>query len=173
MTVRESISDAPFLSRAPWDSERPKALVIACSDGRLQENVDDFLVEHLGISRYDRLYAPGGPGALAASGVSYSRSDQFRKECGYLVDAHGIEDVYLVFHGPAADGPPEATCGDYRRKLPRATPEEIRHQQEKDYAEILRQGFGWDVEARVHGFRCEITADLRVQFVPLVARGLF
>jgi hypothetical protein len=157
----------PCVTRTPWNPERPAALVIACSDGRLQENLDEFLA-HLGITHDDRLYAPGGPGALASSGVSYVRADQFRQECGFLVSSHGIEDVYLVFHGPSEDGPPEATCGDYRCKLPRATPDEVRRQQERDAAEILRNGFGWNVEVRTHVYRCEVTTDARVQFVEIV-----
>ena len=156
-----------FVTSTGWNAERPRVLVVACSDGRLQENLDEFLLRHLGIEHYDRLYAPGGPGAMASSGVYYSRADGIRRECAFLVAAHRVEDVYLIFHGPAADGPPEATCADYARKLPNATPEEIRRQQERDTAEIVRDGFGWEVRPRIHAFRCEVTATGGVQFVPL------
>jgi len=156
-----------YVSRRPWNSERPNILVIACSDGRLQENLDDFLQNHLGITRYDRLYTPGGPGALAMSGVEFLRSEQFRRECAFLVEAHQVEEVFLVFHGPAADGPDEATCADYRRKFPRQSARDIRGQQEQDAAELLRRGFGWHKTARVHVWRCEVTAEGGVQFVNL------
>jgi len=83
-------------------------------------------------------------------------------------EAHGTEEVVLVFHGAAADGgPAEAICADYKRKLPRQTGEAIAGQQESDVAEILRSAFGWKNEARIHIFRAEVTADQQVRFVDL------
>jgi hypothetical protein len=160
-------SDPAYVCSAPWNRRRPNKLVIACSDGRLQENLDDFLQGHLGIKHYDRLYAPGGPGALATSGIEFSRSDVFRRACLFLVVAHGVEDVYLIFHGPADDGPDEAVCADYRRIFPRHSPEQVRAEQAKDLAEILNAGFGFQHPVRVHAYRCEVTSDGSVQFVDL------
>lgn len=160
-------TSVPYMSRAPWNHARPGALVIACSDGRLQENLDDFLSGHLGITRYDRLYAPGGPGALASSGYEFLRSDAFARECQFLVEAHELEDVYLVFHGPAEDGPDDAVCADYRRLFPRHSATQIREEQEKDARGILQQGFGWKRPVRVHVYRCEVTGSGTVQFVKL------
>ena len=141
--------------------------MIACSDGRLQENLDDFLRGHLSISRYDRLYAPGGPGALAASGMEYLRSDNFKRECHFLVEAHDIEEVLLVFHGPAENGPDEAICADYRRIFPRLSAAQIRTEQEKDVVEILSGGFGWRRRVHVRVFRCEVNAEGAIHFVDL------
>lgn len=166
--AKRAAPDGPYVSRSPWQRQRPRALVVACSDGRLQENLDDFLNNHLGITRYDRLYAPGGPGALASSGLEFLRSDGFRRESQFLVEAHGIEDIYLIFHGPADDGPDEAVCADYRRLFPRHTAAQIREEQEKDAREIIRQGFGWRQAVRVHVYRCEVTAAGRIQFVRLL-----
>jgi hypothetical protein len=148
------------------ESARPGVLVIACSDGRIQEPVDEFLAT-VGVTHYDRLYVPGGPGALTASGVSFMRADAFRRECTFLIAAHQVADVYLIFHGPAEDGPAEATCADYRQKLPNHTPQQIRVQQQRDSDEVLRGGFGWNVSPRIHPFRCEVTAEGAVQFVSL------
>jgi hypothetical protein len=153
------------LTRTSWNQERPHALVIACSDGRLQENLDDFLEHGLGITHYDRLYAPGGGGALVSSGVELLRPDQFRRECRFLLAAHGIQDLYLIFHGPAEDGPEEAVCGDYRRKLPRATFAALRQRQMQDADEL--KGLDWGTAVRVHTYRCEVTGDERIQFVKL------
>ena len=158
-----------YVAREPWNPARPGVLVIACSDGRLQEPVDEFLATR-GITHYDRLYVPGGPGALSSSGASYLRADVVRRECTFLFHAHGIEDVYLIFHGAAVDGPPEATCADYRLKLPTHTPEQIREQQQRDVHEVIRNGFGWNVDPRIHAFRCEITGAGAVQFVELDTR---
>ncbi len=153
------------LLRSGWNTERPQALVIACSDGRLQENLDEFLHTVLGITHYDRLYAPGGGGALASTGIELLRPDQFRRECRFLLAAHGIQDLYLIFHGPAEDGPAEAVCGDYRRKLPLADIAKIRQRQDDDADELKR--IDWGNPVRVHTYRCEVTADDRIQFVEL------
>ena len=69
-----------------WLPDRPNTLVIACSDGRLQEATDEFLAHHLQVTRYDRFYVPGGAGALAASGRDFLRAQQIRRECRYLVE---------------------------------------------------------------------------------------
>jgi hypothetical protein len=97
------------------------------------------------------------------------RADQFRRECAFLIEAHGVADVYLIFHGPAEDGPAEATCADYRLKLPHHTPNQIRAQQQRDSDELLRHGFGWNVSPRVLPWRCEVTAENAVQFVSLAS----
>ena len=166
----------PSRNQTPWNPDHPRALVVACSDGRFQQNLDDFLQNHLNLSRYDRLYTPGGPGALASSGVEFLRSDSFKRECVFLVEAHQIEDVFLIFHGPAEDGPDSALCADYKRLFPRMTAPEIRQQQESDAREILRGGFGWRQSVRVHILRCEVTnagdvvlADLTPRLVPTVS----
>lgn len=161
------LHDRPFLSRQPWSEERPRTLVVACSDGRVQEQTDEFLTEQLGISQYDRLFAPGGPGALAPTTSNFVRGDWFRRECAFLVRAHMVEDVFLIFHGPSADGPAHATCADYTRRFSFLTPNEIRAQQQKDAAEIIRGGIALGITVRMHPYRCEVTADRRVQFVPL------
>ncbi len=147
-----------------WNSEPPRTLVVCCSDGRFQQEVDDFLNRHLGIARYDRLYLPGGAGALAASGIEFTRAHSLRRECQFLLTAHGIGQVIMLFHGPATDGPDEAICGDYRRLMPTSSAKEIRRRQEQDSIEILEER-GWKNVA-IRMYRCEVTADGVVQFVP-------
>jgi hypothetical protein len=97
----------------------------------LQENLDDFLHRGLGITHYDRLYAPGGGGALATS----------------------------------ADGPAEAVCGDYVRKMPGATAHDLREQQNKDAAILKR--LDWGAGVALHTYRCEVRGDHRIQFVAI------
>jgi hypothetical protein len=156
-----------FSVELKWSSERPHILVAACSDGRLQEATDAVLSRHLGIKRYDRLYAPGGGGALSASGRDFMRAHQLQQECRYLVDAHSVESLILLYHGPAHGGPPEACCADYLRKQPWATPEQLRTQQEKDAQELLESRWQWAGQAKVSMYRCEITADGTIRFVTL------
>ncbi len=158
----------PWASLIPWNRQRPKALVIACSDGRLQENVDEFLEASLGITHYDRLYTPGGPGAFVGL-EEMSRAYQLRKECRALVTLHGIEDIVFLFHGPSADGPEEACCGDYKRKMQGHSADEIRARQNQDAEEIIQKGLGEGVNVRMRIYRCEVGPNDSINFVPLAS----
>ena len=93
-----------------WSAKRPRTMVVACSDGRLQSATDDFLLSELGLAEFDRLYVPGGGGALSASDRDLFRAQQLRGECRYLVELHEVQRVILLFHGPAVDGPAESVC---------------------------------------------------------------
>ena len=148
-----------------WDSTDPDVLVVACSDGRFQEELDHFLREALHVTHYDRLYVPGGAGALAPSGVEFTRAAAIQRECRFLIEAHGIKRVILLFHGPTSDGPDEAACGDYRREFPNYSVNQIRNQQETDLVELLRAGIWSGVELEV--LRIEVTREHAVDFVRL------
>ena len=150
-----------------WTPARPNALVVACSDGRLQEATDAFLEREFKITRYDRFYVPGGGGALASTGTDPVRAQQMCAECKYLVDLHAVRRVILLFHGPSADGRIEAACADYRRKLPWATLEELRTRQEADAVDLLSRRREFASEAGVLVFRCEVDAAGSLQFVNL------
>jgi hypothetical protein len=128
-----------------WLPDRPNTLVIACSDGRLQEATDELLTHHLQVTRYDRFYVPGGAGALAASGRDFLRAQQIRRECRYLVELHAVRHIVMLFHGPTRDGPLGAACADYRRKLPWASVAELRARQEQDAEELGRIREDWGV----------------------------
>jgi hypothetical protein len=150
-----------------WTPARPNALVVACSDGRLQEATDAFLAREFKITRYDRFYVPGGAGALASSGTDAVRAQQMCVECKYLVDLHAVRRVILLFHGPSAEGRIEAACADYRRKLPWANIPQIRAQQEADAADLLKRRREFASDAGVLIFRCEVDAGGNLDFVNL------
>jgi hypothetical protein len=150
-----------------WSPERPHTLVIACSDGRLQEQTDAFLTHQLGLAGFDRFYIPGGGGALASSGRDFIRADQLRRECAYLIELHEISRVILLFHGPSANGPAHAMCADYHRKLPWATPEMLREQQMRDAVDLIQRRDQWAGKADVVAYRCEIDASHHIEFVQL------
>ena len=159
----------PVTTDRSWSPVRPRTLVVACSDGRLQEATDDFLARALRVAAYDRLYLPGGGGALIASGRDFLRAQQQRRECRFLVEAHDVREVVLLFHGPAPTGPAAATCADYRRKLPWATVAQLRAQQRSDARELVERRAEWAGDATVHVWRCEVAADASLDFVPLDA----
>src|SRR6476619_4532237 len=151
----------------PWDPERPRVLVAACSDGRLQEATDAFLARALGVRQYDRLYVPGGGGGLASSGAHFLRARELRRECQFLVDAHGVEHLILLFHGPAADGPAEAVCADYRRKHPWYRPDQVRAQQDADVRDLLNRRDEFAGSAQLSVYRIEVTATGELAVVTL------
>jgi hypothetical protein len=153
-----------------WQPDRPNTLVIACSDGRLQEATDEFLNHHLGISRYDRLYVPGGGGALSQSGGDFLRSHQLRRECRYLVELHDVRQIVVLFHGPTAGGPLEAACADYRRKMPWAKVSALRERQEQDATDLRERREDWAGSASVLAFRCEVSPNGSIHFADLYAR---
>jgi hypothetical protein len=150
-----------------WTSERPHTLVVACSDGRLQEQTDDFLYKQLGLAGFDRFYVPGGGGALASSGRDFLRAQQLRRECAYLVQLHEISRVILLFHGPAENGPADAVCADYRRKLPWASPVLLNDRQRVDALELIEIHTEWAGSAEVWAYRCEVDQSHAVSFTTL------
>lgn len=150
-----------------WTPARPNALVVACSDGRLQEATDAFLAREFKITRYDRFYVPGGGGALASSGTDSARAQQMCAECKYLVDLHAVRRVIALFHGPSAAGRIEAACADYRRKLPWANLAQLRAQQEADAVDLLKRRREWASEADVLLYRCEVDSAGQLTFVNL------
>ena len=142
-----------------WDPERPRILIVACSDGRLQEATDEFLSRALGVRQYDRLYIPGGGGALSASGREFIRAGQLRAECRFLVEAHHVDHLVLLFHGPAVGGPPESVCADYRRKQSWANPDQVRAQQEADVRDLIARRDEFARDAQLSIFRFEVSRD--------------
>ena len=151
-----------------WTVERPHTLVVACSDGRLQEATDAFLSRELGLTQFDRFYVPGGGGALASSGRDFIRAQQLRRECAYLIELHSVARVLLLFHGPATDGPVEAMCADYRRKMPWASAEQMNIRQRLDSTELIERKSEWAGDAYVASYRCDVHAGGEIRFRPLL-----
>ncbi|HEY3415169.1 MAG TPA: hypothetical protein VGM51_19210 [Armatimonadota bacterium] len=158
-------ANADFVSRHQWSAERPSALVIACSDGRMRAHLDDFLNNHLGINAYDRLYVPGGPGGLAGGAAEFSRAAQMVSECQFLVKSHGTSEVILIFHGAAPDGPDEAVCADYSRK--HSDRARVPQMQDTDLKELLRTAFSGPDAPKVRAFNANVTAAGKVLFTRL------
>lgn len=153
-----------------WIPDRPHTLVVACSDGRLQEQTDAFLHEELGIGGFDRFYVPGGGGALASSGRDFLRAQQLRKECAYLIELHEVQRVILIFHGPGDTGPPDAVCADYRRKLAWASPALIHDRQRLDAVELVERRSEWAGKAEVEAYFCNIDEMREVTFALIDTR---
>lgn len=158
----------PLITPHPWNVERPDVLVVACSDGRLQASLDYFLDAQLSVKHYDRMYMPGGSGALIAGGCEFLRAEHYRRDLYFLLNAHGTEELILLCHGSAVDGAAEATCAHYRRLMPSASLGAIRDQQIDDVREFLKSAQTQLSKVRVHAFRAEVLADLAIRYVDIV-----
>lgn len=156
-----------YTSQSRWNVERPRVLVACCSDGRLQETIDEFLNNHLGIRDYDRFYVAGGPGALTPGGYEFLRATQYRDDLAFLVRVHKVEELLLIFHGAAAGGPAEATCAYYRRILPGGSRDAVQEQQERDLADVRMYLDGQRLSVRVRAYRAEVLANRQVRFVAM------
>ena len=167
MSITTAPTMAAYTSKAKWTPERPRVLVACCSDGRLQEAIDEFLQTHLSVVDYDHFYAPGGPGALTPGGYEFLRATQYRDDLAFLVRAHKVEELLLIFHGAAVGGPDEATCAYYKRVLPGASAAAVRMQQEQDLLDLRMYLGGLRLTVRIRAFRAEVRADKRVQFVAM------
>lgn len=149
-----------------WSPDRPRTLVVVCSDGRLQHSIDDHPSRDLGITDYDRLYLPGGPGALASSG-ELLRADVARNDLCFLLEAHGVERLVFLFHGAAAGGPEQAICADYRRRFFGRAREQIAAQQVRD-ARLLLARLSASRRLEMYALRADVLPDLTVQFTSLL-----
>src|SRR5262245_15942923 len=84
-----------FISSVAFDGARIHAASIYCSDGRVGEQIDEFLHEGLRLPRYDRLAMPGGP-ACYAGGLWEGHSAE--RQLDFLCRAHGLERLVLIAH---------------------------------------------------------------------------
>lgn len=87
-----------FRSAVPFDPERLHGAAIYCSDGRFGEQCDDFLMNGLGMPRYDRVALPGGPGTLAGHRQATLEHEGVAQELRFLVEAHGLDRIVLISH---------------------------------------------------------------------------
>jgi hypothetical protein len=87
-----------FDSKTPYEPQRIHAAAIYCSDGRLGEHFDDFLMNGLKLPRYDRLALPGGPATLAEHPETKLEHAAVADELKFLVEVHGLQRVVLIQH---------------------------------------------------------------------------
>ncbi len=135
------MSDHVFESAAHFDLEHAGVIVLCCSDGRFREALDEFLHEHLGLSRYDRLVIPGGPGAMAGGAGTWRQEESVLEDLRFAIQAHHTDTVILISH---------VDCGFYSARLGVRGPEQVKRQRE-DLKKVLSRvavlGAGLKVEA--------------------------
>jgi hypothetical protein len=83
-------------------------------------------------------------------------------ECRFLINAHGTNEVILIFHGAADDGPEEAVCADYRRKY--GDRRRVQEMQDLDLKELMRHAFTGPAAPRLRAFRADVDGRHNVRF---------
>jgi hypothetical protein len=143
-----------YESPTPYEIGRIGAAAVYCSDGRIGDQVDEFLHRGLGLPRYDRLAVPGGPVCLGGRIGAYWESRGVEDQLRFLVQAHELEHVVLISH---------ERCAYYLARLS-IPPERVEAEQGDDLrraAEAIRK-----IEGRltVRAFMARVGA--RVRFDP-------
>jgi len=119
-----------YTSDTPFDAERIGAAAVYCSDGRYGDQMDEFLHDAMGLPRYDRVAAPGGPACLAGHSVAIRDQGAMEKQLRFLITAHDLNRVVLIAH---------QDCGFYKHlKLWGKTVEEQQRADMSKVAEIVR-----------------------------------
>ena len=118
-------SESPsWRSTIPFDTRRIGAVAIYCSDGRYNEQFDQFLHERIGLPRYDRLTIPGGAACLAGHFITWKLEEALAEQLDFLATSHGLTNVVLIAH---------QSCGFYLKRLG-VSEAEVRGKQEADLA---------------------------------------
>jgi hypothetical protein len=87
-----------FISSVAFDPARIRAASIYCSDGRVGEQIDEFLHQGLGLPRYDRLAVPGGPACLSGALSVFWESHSAERQLDFLCHVHKLEKLVMIAH---------------------------------------------------------------------------
>ena len=79
------------VSSLAFDQARIHAASIYCSDGRVGEQMDEFLHQGLDLPRYDRLAVPGGPACLSGALSVFWESHSAERQLDFLCHVHKLE----------------------------------------------------------------------------------
>jgi hypothetical protein len=111
-----------FVSSIPYERERVNAAAVYCSDGRVGDQIDEFLHQSLGFPNYDRLACPGGPVVLADRFQAFWDARGVDEQLRFLTQVHDVKTVVLIAH----EG-----CAYYARRLGIAAAQ-VDHEQRED-----------------------------------------
>jgi hypothetical protein len=129
-----------FLAQTPWNPERPKTLVICCSDGRWHAQVEDFL-DAKAARRADMCVLPGGPAAFSLWGSGFDESHTLEKNFKFLAKHHALESVWLIAH---------AGCAYYSTKYPYRDPKQMLERQLEDLEQACKTISRWQHGLEIH-----------------------
>src|SRR6185436_13996647 len=106
-------------SVVPYEAARIHAAALYCSDGRIGNQIDDFLQQGLRLPRYDRLACPGGPAALSGALSAFWEGRGVEDQLRFLLGVHDLQHMVLIAH---------AGCAYYGQRLGLAPEEAVRRQ---------------------------------------------
>ena len=92
------VAERGFPSSIAFDEDRIRAASIYCSDGRVGEQIDEFLHQGLGLPRYDRLAVPGGPACLSGALSVFWESHSAERQLDFLCHVHKLEKLVMIAH---------------------------------------------------------------------------
>jgi len=98
VTTPATESRRAFISSVAFDPARIRAASIYCSDGRVGEQIDEFLHQGLGLPRYDRLAVPGGPACLSGALSVFWESHSAERQLDFLCHVHKLEKLVMIAH---------------------------------------------------------------------------
>jgi hypothetical protein len=145
-----------FESKLIFDDARIHAAAVYCSDGRFGEMMDDFLMNHLRLPRYDRLAVPGGAAALAGHFATYREEEAELEQLRFLAEVHGLERVILIAH---------QGCAYYSERL-KVSPIDLKGRQLEDLQKATRRVRALDERLRVEPYFASLDAHV-VRFEPI------
>jgi hypothetical protein len=138
---------ARWRSSIAYNPERIGAAAIYCSDGRYNEQFDEFLHTVLVLPRYDRLVVPGGPAVLAGHIESMREEEALAEQLRFLIDAHELDRVVLIAH---------ASCGYYLKRL-HTPPDRLRQSQIDDLSKATFRVLDLSKRVTIECFLAEAT----------------
>src|SRR5262249_12215305 len=95
---QEVVLRVVYESLQPYEDARIHAAAVYCSDGRIGEQIDDFLHNGLGLPRYDRVAVPGGPACLSGRLMAFWEARGVEDQLRFLARVHGLSRVVLIAH---------------------------------------------------------------------------
>jgi hypothetical protein len=144
-----------YESATPYEDARIFAAAVYCSDGRIGEQMDEFLHAGLRLPRYDRLAIPGGPACLAGRLGAYWEGRGTEDQLRFLASVHDIKRVVLVAH---------QGCAFYSRRL-RVPLERMEAEQLSDLTRAAQVVMGLGPALAVETFFARRVGD-RISFEP-------
>lgn len=149
---------ARWQSSISYTPDRIGAAAIYCSDGRYNEQFDEFLHRHLELPRYDRLVVPGGPAILAGHIESMQEEAALMEQLSFLIRHHELDRVVLIAHG---------SCGYYLKRL-HTSPERLRQAQIEDLGKSAYRIFDLSKSVTVECYLASVHgANVQIEPVPV------
>jgi hypothetical protein len=145
-----------YESPTPYEQARIHAAAIYCSDGRVGEQIDDFLHKGLGLPRYDRLATPGGPACLAGNLATFLEGRAMEDALRFLIRVHDLGQIVLIAHD---------SCAYYRDRLG-VTESSVTKEQRQDLERAARAVRRLHDGLGVTAFLAH-TAGARIRFEPV------